>query len=464
MPDTIPNPYSRTSPYAASLTNLAKAFMSGPTEAQNIAQAETALKLQRQRQGVTDLAAAFGNFGQPGFNRNAVMSSAITGGYKPEDLAVLERYGASNTYGVNDPRTSAAFVGAGGSFGSSPQGFRENEVNQTRRTQMGIDQQKYQFDNTPITVGTPTGPVIARRSEAYGQPAVEDVGKVKGDLARRAINAPGGLATLPKVEQKFVGAEGKGQDTPRNYVAGGRNFITYDGVTDVNGQPLPPGGYLANAQGTANDVGLRPNVQGQLQSSNAALDRMNSIADYTRSLIKPQNVGVAGMVKGAAQDVLQVANGLAVGLGVKGAQDVVSDIQNRVQSGGLDPTTASNLFQFDPKLPQLSSAYHALTLTAADAIAGGVGKASDKDIKTVQGILGSPENLFANQEFLHAKLDAVREIASRMQGANNQNLRSGAPAATEPAAPAAPAAPGANVPQTPAPGAPPVASDPLGIR
>lgn len=455
---TINNPYA--SPIAGPLSNLAKAFMTGPDEATRTYRAEEALKLQRQRQGLADVADVAGAFGTPRYDRNRLVSSAILGGYKPEDLAVIERFQTANRYGAKDPRTTNAFVGAGGAYGSTGQGFDETQTGLDRRNTADNTEKRYEFENKPIPVGTDKGPIFARTSESYGKPAVEDLSKVKGNAARVAMNQPGGIDAASPTTKVFIGATKEHSQTPHMWVdPDGTRHMTIDNATDaLTGQPLKPGGSIVSVQGDPNSVGLRPGVQSDLQKSNAAIDRMNSVAEYARGLIKPQNAGAAGIIKGAAQDMAQVASSLAQGLGFKGAEDVVANIKERVAKGGLDGQEASTLFTFDPKLPQLSSAYHALTLTAADAIAGGVGKASDKDIKAVRGILGDPESLFANAEYLYAKLDALSEIANRMHGANTANLRGGQGSA------ATPAAPGANPPTPPAPGAPLETSDPLGIR
>lgn len=455
MAERIANPYA--SPLAPALSNLAKAFVSGPTEAEKIVQAENALKLQRQRQGVTDLASAFQSFGQPAFDRNAAMSSAILGGYKPEDLAVLERYGSANTFGVNDPRTSAAFVGAGGAYGSSPQGFRENEANTTGRARMALDQQRYQFDNTPQVIGSDKGPVIVPRSQSYGQPAVEDLGKVKGNAARVAINAPGGLAAADPATQRFIGVTSNGQSTPRNYVANGRNFITYDGTTDANtGQPLPAGGFIANAQGAATDVGLRPATRGGLEEASIAQQKFKGLLDHTRMLAQKNaaNFGVSGFVKGVAQDAAQIAGNLAQGLGYTGAQDAVANIQREAVANGVDPSMLPGLFNFDPDLPSLHTASDLLVYSAASALADQRGRGvSDRDVALFRNIVGDPRDWTGNQEKFLAKLDTLEQILSLNKNVVDQNLRGGAATAAP-----APAAPGAGAPP-PASGAPPIVEE-----
>jgi hypothetical protein len=105
------------------------------------------------------------------------------------------------------------------------------------------------------------------------------------------------------------------------------------------------------------------------------------------------------------------------------------------------------LFTFDPTLPKVETAYDMLVMSAADAFAGGMNKASDRDIKIMKNIVGSPRDLFASPESLNAKMAAINDIIGINQGLNTEQLRSGTPAAAQ-------AAPGASPPPS-APGASP---------
>lgn len=258
MPDTFSNPYTMDSPIGAALKNLSSVITRGPNEAQNILRAEAALKLKQQRENTVGLGEMFRSYGTPSFDPGAATDLAIRGGVSPANLGGYDRYNAATRYGAADPRTTNAAVGAGEAYSSTAGGFREGQAGQDRRTQMAIDQRNREFDNTPVAVQSPTGPVFSRRSEAIGQPAVASLADVKGGFAQQSINN-GGLANLNPTERQFVGAQGT-SGTPRNYVSNGQNFITNDGVTDSRtGQPLPQGGYLANAQGGSEEVGLTGN-------------------------------------------------------------------------------------------------------------------------------------------------------------------------------------------------------------
>lgn len=454
MADTYDNPYAGDSPLGAALKNLSGAIMSGPSEGRKLYEAEHALKLKTSRENKAALGDVFRQYGTPGFDRGRALDTAIRADVNANDLGGYERYSAANTFGATDPRTTNAFVGAGGAYGSTATGFRESEAGTNMRAANTLAETVRQFDQKPTTIGTDKGPVIVRQSDAYGQPAVEDLGKVKGNAARVALNSPGGLAGADQTTQQFIGAEGKGNPTPRNYVVNGQNLITNDGVTDArSGQPLPPGGYLANPQGSANDVGLRPNVQGDLQKQNLANQQFRGLINFTRNVAQkdPNNFGVTGFAKGVLQDGVVLAANVSQGLGYKGVQEAVNDVRTKAAAGGVNPALLSGVF--DPNLPALHTAADLMIFSAAESLAGQSGRAvSDKDVKIIKQIVGDPREWMTSQEKYLSKLDTIEQVLNIRQEVVDKNLR-GTNAA--PAMPAQ-AAPGANAPPVSAPGAPQV--------
>lgn len=442
------------SPIGAALKNLSSVITRGPNEAQNILRAEAALKLKQQRENTVGAGDMLRRYGTPDFDRNAFADMSFRGGVTPANAGGYERYLSANTYGAADPRTDNAAVGAGEAYGSTAGGFREGQAGQDRRTQMTIDQRNREFDNTQVPIQTPTGPVYSRRSEAIGQPAVASLADVKGGFAQQSVNN-GGLGNLNPTERQFVGAAEHGGTTPRMWVnPDGSRHMTVDNRTDnLTGEALVPGGGLVNIQGDPNSVGLRPSVQGKLQESNIANERLKRLGSYAQSLVSPQNVGATGAVKGIAQDAAQLAQNLATGLGYTGLSDAIGDLQKRAQATGVGQSLPG-LFTFDPTLPKVETAYDMLVMSAADAFAGGMGRASDRDIKIMKSVVGDPRSLFASPESLSAKMAAINDIIGLNQGVNADQLRGGD-------APQAPAAPAPGVAPSPAaaPGAP--SPDPL---
>ncbi|TWA89586.1 hypothetical protein [Bradyrhizobium stylosanthis] len=458
MPDTLANPYAYQSPIGAALKNLSGVLTKKSTEATDIAHLETALALKQKRENTAALGDALRALGTAQFDRRAAIDNAVRAGVSPEAVGGFERYNSANQYGAADPRTTNAFVGAGGSYGSTAAGEREQIAAANQRNAAAIAEQGRQFDSKPTTINTPTGPQIVRQSEAYGQPAVEDIGKVKGAVARNAYASPAGLAGADDATKQFIGVDSKATPTPHNYVSNGQNFITYDGTTDANsGKPLPPGGYMANAVGPAEAVGLPAPVRNDLAKQDVSNQRFRGLLNYTKELAKqdPNNFGITGLVKGTVQDTAAAADNIARGLGYSGIQDGLANARTRAVASGVNPSVISGVF--DPKLPALHSAADLMVFSAAEALAGQSGRSvTDKDVKIIKNIVGDPTEWSANQQKFLSKLDTVGQILDLQQQVIDNNLRRGSPAAP-------PAAPGAASPPTsPAPGAQPAAQpDPL---
>lgn len=453
MPDTLANPYGSDSPLGAALKNLSGVLTKKSSEASDIAHLETALALKQKRENTAALGDMLRNLGTSQFNRQAAIDNAVRAGVSPEAVGGFERYNSANQYGATDPRTTNAFVGAGGSYSGTAAGEREQIAAGDRRNAASIAEQARQFDAKPTTVNTPQGPVIVRQSEAYGQPAVEDLSKVKGAVARNAYASPGGLAGADEATRGFIGVDSKTTPTPHNYVSNGQNFITYDGTTDANsGKPLPPGGYMANAVGPAEAVGLPTPVRNDLAKQDVSNQRFRGLLNYTKELAKqdPNNFGVTGIVKGAVQDTAAAADNVARGLGFTGLQEGLANARERAVASGVNPTVLSGIF--DPRLPALHSAADLMVFSAAEALAGQSGRSvTDKDVKIIKNIVGDPTEWSSNQQKFLSKLETVGQILDLQQQVIDNNLRRGSPAAP-------PAAPGvAQPPTSPAPGAQPAA-------
>lgn len=459
MQDTMANPFTAESPIGASLRNLSQIVTRAPSEAQRIFVAEKALAARRENENRASLGDMFQQYGTPGYDPAQATNMAVRAGISPDHLGGFDRYNAATRYGATDQRTTNAAVGAGQAYSSTAGGFRESEAGTDRRAMWRLGEDRYQFDSKPMTVGTDQGPVIMRQSEAFGRPAVEDLGKVKGDAARRALNAPGGLAAADETTQRFVGAGERASTTPKNYVFQGKNFITNDGVSDARtGQPLPQGGYLATAQGDTNAVGLNSSVTTDLQKQDISNQRFKNLVGFTRNLAQADanNFGVAGIAKGFMQDAQAVAGNVAQGLGYSGVQEAVNTARQKAMAGGVDPGLLSGVF--DPKLPALYTAADLMVFSAAEALAGQQGRSvSNKDVAVFKNIVGDPAEWTGNQQKFLAKLDTVEQILAMNQGVVDQRLRGGAPSA------AAQAAPGVAQPPGAAPGAPPIpaGADPL---
>ncbi len=468
MPDTFANPYA-DSPIGAALKNLSNVITRGPNEAQNVLRAEAALKLKQQRENTVGLGDMFRSYGTPAFDPGAATDMAIRGNVSPDHLGGYARYNAATRYGAASPITDNAVVGAGGSFNQTAGAFHENQTNDLRKTQMGIDQQRYQFDNTPVNVGTDQGPVIARRSEAYGQPAIEPLANVKGNVARVAVNSPGGLAAADPTTQNFIGADGKNR-TPHNYVSNGQNFVTYDGVTDARtGQPLPQGGYLANAQGGSEEVGLTGNksIDREVLNSRVAAQTAGAMIDrLTTSLQQPDAARSTGWVGSIARTFNDVRSQVEATVGALGGQDSATSFASPETQHAVDGAVQSifgnaginqRAQQLGISASILRSQIQDLAYTIAKAQDPG-GRVSVDDIRRAADTVGAsimdPQAAIPVLQDLKGRINTQQQIREQVTRQMFPQLRGGD-------APQAPAAPAPGVAPSPAaaPGAP--TSDPL---
>lgn len=467
MPDTFANPYA-DSPIGAALKNLSSVITHGPNDAQSVLRAEAALKLKQQRENTVGLGDMFRSYGTPAYSPAAATGMAIRAGVSPAELGGYDRYNAATTYGAADPRTDNAAVGAGGAYSSTAGAFNTNQANDLRKTQMGIAEQRYQFDNKPINVGTDQGPVITRQHEAYGQPAVDSLANVKGNAARVALNSPGGLAGTDPTTQRFIGAAGSG--TPHNYVSNGRNFITNDGVTDAGtGQPLPQGGYLANAQGGSEEVGLTGNktIDKEVLNSRVAAQTAGAMIDrLTTSLQQPDAARSTGYLGTVARTFNDLRSQVEATVGVLGGQDAATSLSSPETQHAVDGAVQS-IFgnaNFNQRAQQLGisssimrSQIQDLAYTIAKAQDPG-GRVSVDDIRraaeTVGASIMDPQAAIPVLQDLKTRINTQQQIREQVTRQMFPQLRGGD-------APQAPAAPAPGVAPSPAaaPGAP--TSDPL---
>lgn len=493
----IANGFSSDDSLASSLSTLAQSFFGD--QAKEEVNRQTAFGKQRENSAaeaaanayrggdLKEMAAQYLRAFRPaadaaGYNLLGVGQNSQTPGDMPLQVAqVAAREPYSSTRSGQDLITNRAVQG------------------QTAVADRQAAQQQRQFENTfedmqdPNTrqvVPVPRNQVAQRVAQGWGrarsldqvkagmfdqsaprvQQGFEAVGEGinNGSVDPQGRNNIGPLANGPAPQLASLSPEHRTllglPTTPHNYVAGGQNSITYNGVTDARtNQPLPPGGHMANTQGSTDQVGLRPNVTGDLQKTDIAGQKLQSLIDHTRAIATtdPTNFGVTGYVKGAAQDITQMAGNVATGLGYSGLADAVNNVRQRAAQNGINPSILSGIY--DPRLNALHTSADLLVFSAAEALAGQSGRSvTDKDVALFKNIVGNPQEWMTSQEKYLSKLDTIQQILNNNQAVVARNLapRPGtAPAAPPPTAmpPAAPAQPAAPAPQQPAQAAQPAA-------
>lgn len=447
MADTFRNPYNYTSPIGAALADLTRTIISGPSQAEKIKAAE-AMRLAkaqadaaiRENEAIAKLGDIFGTYGTDGFDRSSAMRSAILGGYDPADLAEMERYGSANLFGAMDPRTTNAFVGAGGAYSSTGAGFTADQTRQREQAAASLAETArhnqategidiFKFQNTPYEAVGPDGPQVFTNLTAVGQPALVSEAEQKGYLLGQNFD---NLSALDPLQQTVLGARGTGNPVPRNYVLGDRVYVTYDGVTDAQtGEALPPGGIIQAGEGALGDKGITTSTQTSLEGAKVAIDRAGKMLDYVEGLVMkdPTNFGATGWVKGMGQDIGQLAQNIATGLGYTGLQEAIAGIQQDAAANGVDQNVIARIFNFDPSLGELQGAYGMLVYSLASGIAGQEGRElSDADVQRAVAAFGNPQAFFASQQSVLAKIKAARTMLGINKGVVEGALGGGQPA------------------------------------
>lgn len=461
MADTFPNPYSDQSPIGAALAGLSKIIMTGPSEGKRIAEAEAALRLKDNREGRYSASDMLRNFGTPGFDRTGAAAALLRGGLNPETyLGGTERYLTANQYGVADPRTTNAFVGAGGAMSGSPGGFAVDQSNAMTRHQMSLNENARQFDQKPTAIDTGQGPMFVTQQNAIGQAAPEGSDKVKGSLARRAMNSPGGIGALPQAEQRFVGAESKAENRPELYnatLADGSNVPAAWGPNGLvhaeTGQKLTGVKSVGKLVAQKADD-LNSGAQSTVYNSRVNTDTAVSAIDrLDRALAAPdadQSVGLIGRGASIFNDVrAQVSAATRLAGGTTFEQEAPALAQSAASAAKNilnNPQLAQRAQQLGVSHAILQSQIMDLAYMVAKA-QDASGKLSNSDIenaaRTIGGSLMDPAAGRRVLADLRERLVAGQEIRERHAKGVWGTAVPAAPAPVAPGPPA-PADPGAS--------------------
>jgi|GEM_PF-5032760 len=413
-------------------------------------------ELQRQNTETEQMMKILGLYGKPGENipANAAGAAMFGAGIDPSKLAEYDRWRNYQQGGADSAAAVNSTLGAGGSYSSTKPAFDTNLAESARVANQTDATNRYEFDMKPLPALDAAGrSVFGRQGDLNGLAPILNNTERQGTLAG---NNFGRMGELPAQEQAYLGADiGKSARVPRNYVAGDKRYITYDGTTDAqSGQPLPPGGYIASAQGTANEVGLTNSVRTDLQSKRIAYDQFNALADQADALLTdPTRFGVTGAVRSIGQEIGQLGQNVAQLLGAGTVSEAAQKVALALSANGVDPNL---LFGgYDTGLPEVDTVWGLIVYSGASALAGQENRSvSDKDIIIMREILGDPKAVLSSAPAMKARLDAARRIIKSRQnvvdsylGANTRTLPQTPtqPQATPGAAPAQPQqAPSAN--------------------
>lgn len=429
MADTFRNPYNYTSPIGAALADLTRTIISGPSRAEKIKAAEEMLKVKRANESMLALQEGIRGFGGPTFNLPDVAASAIGAGMSGADLGDYNLVLSADGKSWDDPSVDAAFRGAGGAASGTAGAFKLGESNenmraanalaetqrnniatlssQDQRAANALAEQKRQFDMDPLAAVVNGQPVYVPQSGAFGA----GVAPVLSETENKALAAQTLFPELSAAEQRrYIGVDPSMSDFANLVSPTGTVVADPAMMQSVVGQP----GYsVVGKEGAAGGRDITTSTQTSLEGANIGIDRATRMLDYVEGLAlkDPTNFGLVGEVKGLGQDVGQMAESIATGLGYTGMQDAINEIQRDAMQSGVAPTTLQRIFTFDPTLGELQGAYGMLVYALAEGVAGQAGRElSDGDVARAQAAFGDPRALFSSQATILSKIKAARTM------------------------------------------------------
>jgi hypothetical protein len=327
---------------------------------------------------------------------------AIEGGYDPGNLGKLGLMGTAMVNGANSPITGAAQVATGEGYGNTSMAENAKLAEQAR-----------QFNMTPVDAVQNGQPAFGTRASVVAPGSTYTPQESDSNFKGRELNQNwNNLDATTPLQQQAMGIAPKGQSTPHNYVApDGVTHITYDGVTDSQtGQKLPGGGFIANAQGAAKDVGLgetntlKTNLETAIVNNTNFVTQANAMVDLAKN--HPEAFGPVGALRGIGQEAMQTGSTL---LNLVGGDGAFKQAQQAAANAGLQKVLPE---MYDPNLPKARAAYYVLLYNYASALTGQSGRSvSDKDIELAQRALGNPDDLFGSANNFVTKVQTAAEIA-----------------------------------------------------
>lgn len=238
--------------------------------------------MQRQNTEMDNLMRSIGTgAGAQAMSSDPRVQAALMGsGYSPKDFGQIGLLGAATQFGAKDPRTQNFQIGTGQDYGNTYDAFSTKAAETARANDLasqdrryGIDQNnarqmqqwntmsadqaaknaetQRQFNLKPVAALGPNGePTFAPQGEAAGgaySPVMSESDR-KGTLLGSEWN---NLTDLTPEQRQVLGANAasKGGGQIKNYIVGKTPYLTTDGMTDLQGNPLPPGGYIGNVVG-----------------------------------------------------------------------------------------------------------------------------------------------------------------------------------------------------------------------
>lgn len=439
----------------AAFSNLAAAF--APPSGSDLAGYATANAKNQEAQRLAQLftSAASPNFNQDIFDRQniAVGNYAPTQSFYAQDQNNgTARYGIDTTAATsrlnnadtNDTTLMQAIIGAATdpvSQGAIRPGFNPADF--------GVNAPavpEFAGSTAPLSLTQVQGNILA------GLPQADQTASVLGDIPVETV-LMGGQPTIVRrpdavgLQPAPTGAEGARKDAIA--VINGRQVPVTRAPTEMvwrtaDGTAIPDTAQvfgIPQAQGSAADVGLTTPVQGDIQRQIIAGQQTIATANQLLNAIRanPGSQGVAGLIRGTAQDAVQTGGELGKLIG-NGLAEVEADIQSGLADYGIDTSI------YDPSIPAIDMLTNLLAWQYAKSMAGD--RVSNEQLRTAREAIGGA-NIFANQASSEARLTELIRSLEQQNGQLGQyqpQMNGVGTPPTSPTPPSPPSPPSAPIP------------------
>jgi hypothetical protein len=459
MPYMIPSQYAAGTSIGDTLANLGNSlFGKDALTAEVYRQKATGLRRENNAYQVLQDAERAGGYDP----NNGDTRAAIVGLDKPSNFFEAQRGIAATQFGARDPRATNAFVGAGGNYGSTAEGFDRGEGTKMSIARLNADKamqiETMKEGAQPVNVLVNGKPVVMSRADAIKQGATPVLSAADAQGMLRQNNFDTGFANLNAPQLAAAGAEPK-QDHATNYYVPGTSVVgrTMDGKTDAaTNQPLPANAQLVSPANPTSIGALNPQapdqkITGLLKQKIISANELSQLADRADKLVAadPTIVGPPGVAQKLGQNVVAAAVDVANYLGKgKDLQTSLNNVRQEAQTklGASAPQLLPELFK--PGISELEAIHGILVYKAAETLFGQSDRGlSDKDVRNARQVVGDPQSLFESSQSFRTKMqllkqqaDAQSRTARQMLEGNDITQRPVMPASPAPSAVTAPAA------------------------
>lgn len=288
----------------------------------------------------------------------------------PDVLGSLFRQHGVSQYGVRSDQADEGIVGSGGSYSSSANAFDATLAENQR-----------QFNQKPTEARVGGQDVFVPQQDAFKP----------------------GVGPIPDNTRLYP---------TKNYITPQGNFMVNDESmakgTDINGKPLPQGGYIGNVEGSAAEV-MSPPAKSQLEAAMIEHAKLDVTSQQLRSVIEraPNEIfGASGKLLSAGRGATVFANNVASLMGFTDASSARDFFAQEAASQNLDPKLVQ--LMFNPAHGEMELLAGLYIYQVAKAMYGQGGRdLSNQDVERVIAAVGTPDSWSMDKQRFLEKMNAL---------------------------------------------------------